>query len=116
MNSTPSLNDLYQHITTDYATNWKIIGRLLGLPDEQLDVIEAVYPTNVERCCNKMLEKWLKVDATACWGKMLAVIKSPVLSSASNKGDYHCIVVTCIIKPGMLASCGMPGLLKLLCS
>ena len=40
-----------------------------------------------------MLKKWLEVDATASWAKMLAVIKSPAVSSTSDKGNYHCIIM-----------------------
>ena len=91
VNSTPSLNDLYQHITAHYANNWKLIGNLLGLPIEDLIDIEAGYSADNEWCCNQMLEKWLKVDATASWGKLLTVIKSPAVASASDKGDYLCV-------------------------
>ena len=93
VNSTPSLEDLYQHITSDYATKWKTIGSLLGLPITDLVGIEGAYSTNVKWCCNEMLKKWLEVDATASWGKLLTVIKSPAVSSASDKGDYHCMYI-----------------------
>ena len=93
VNSTPPLNDLYQHITTDYATEWKTIGILLGLPSKDLGVIEAAYSADVKWCCNQMLKKWLEIDTTASWEKLLTVIKSSAVSSASDKGDYHCIIL-----------------------
>ena len=43
----PELKDLYQHITPQYAADWKVIGTLLGLPSGELKAIEAGYPTNV---------------------------------------------------------------------
>ena len=81
MTTIPELKDLYQHITPYYAADWKVIGTLLGLPSGELKAIEAGYPINVKWCCNQMLEKWLEVDPTATWGKILAVIESPVVSN-----------------------------------
>ena len=86
--STPLLKDLYQHITPQYAADWKVIGTLLGLPSGELKAIEAGYPTNVKWCCNQMLEKWLEMDPTASWVKLFAAIESPAVSSgeAVDKG------------------------------
>ena len=77
-NATPLLKDFYKHITPQYAANWKEIGTLLGLPSGELNAIEAGWPTNVKWCCNRMLQKWLEIDDTACWEKMNAAIESPV--------------------------------------
>ena len=82
MSAAPLLKDLYQHITPQYAADWKVIGTLLGLPSGELKAIEAGYPTNVKWCCNQMLEKWLEVDPTASWGKLFTVIESPAVSSS----------------------------------
>ena len=89
VSSTPLLKDLYQHITPNYASDWKVIGTLLGLPSGELKSIEAGYPTNVKWCCNQMLEKWLEVDPSASWEKLFEVIESPAVSSdqAPDKGD-----------------------------
>ena len=88
VDTTPLLKDLYQHITPQYAADWKVIGIVLGLPSGELQAIEAGWPMNVKWCCNQMLEKWLEVDPTASWGKLLAVIESPAVSSgqAVDKG------------------------------
>ena len=90
VNTTPLLKDLYQHITPQYAADWKVIGTLLGLPSGELKAIEAGYPTNVKWCCNQMLEKWLEMDPTASWEKLFTVIESPAVSSgqADDKGDF----------------------------
>ena len=87
--TSPLLKDLYQHVTPQYAADWKVIGTLLGLPSGELKAIEAGYPTNVKWCCNQMLEKWLEMDPTASWGKLCSAIESPAVSSgqAVNKGD-----------------------------
>ena len=82
------MKDLYKHITPEYATEWKVIGTLLALPSGELKSIEAGYPTNVKWCCNEMLQKWLEVDATASWRKLLNIIESPAVScGAPDKGD-----------------------------
>ena len=85
----PKLKDLYQHITPQYAADWKVIGTLLGLPSATLDVIEYDNRDKAKKCCNAMLNKWLEVDPTASWGKLFTVIESPAVSSgqAVNKGD-----------------------------
>jgi len=87
VNTTPSLRNLYQHITPQYAEQWKVIGTLLGLPSGRLDIIEHDHMFRVERCCNAMLEKWLQVDTTASWGKLFTIIESPAVSSTPNKGN-----------------------------
>ena len=88
MSTTPLLKDLYQHITPQYAADWKLIGILLDLPSGELKAIEAGYPTNVKWYCNQMLEKWLDMDTTASWGKLRAVIESPAVScGAPYKGN-----------------------------
>ena len=88
VNTTPLLKDLYQHITPEYAADWKVIGTLLGLSSGRLRAIEAGWPTNVKRCCNQMFEKWLQVDCAASWSKLFTVIESPAVScSPPDKGD-----------------------------
>ena len=89
----PNLPDLYEHITPRYALKWKVIGTLLGLPSEKLDIIKQDNFHQSEQCCNEMLQWWLRVNPTASWGKLFTVIESPAVSSgeAVNKGDYFCI-------------------------
>ena len=89
MTRVPKLEDLYQHITPQYAVQWKVIGTLLGLPSGALDVIEQDNMYRTTRCCNDMLKKWLEMDPTASWGKLFTVIESCAVSSgeAVDKGD-----------------------------
>ena len=86
MNTIPALKDLYHYITPQHAADWKVIGTLLDLPNGELQAIEAGYPTNVQWCCNRMLEKWLEMDTTATWGKLFTVLESSVLSCSPDKG------------------------------
>ena len=88
-NSIPLLKDLYQHITPQYAADWIVIGTLLGLPSGMLDIIEHDHMHRATRCCNAMLRKWLEVDITASWSKLISVIESPAVScSALDRGVY----------------------------
>jgi len=87
VNTTPSLKDLYRHITPRYAVDWIVIGTLLGLPSGALDIIERDKFYQTKDCCNAMLRKWLQVDINASWGKLFTVIESPAVSSAPDKGD-----------------------------
>ena len=66
-----------------------MIGTLLGVASEKLDIIEHDNFYRAEPCCNDMLKKWLRVDPTASWGKLFTVIESPAVSSseAVDKGD-----------------------------
>lgn len=61
-----------------------MIGTLLNLPKEELNIIEANYPTNVKWCCNKMLEIWLELDPNASWEKLFAALESPAVSIQSG--------------------------------
>ena len=99
VNSTPLLRDLYEHITPQYAADWRVIGTLLGLPQGELKAIEAGYPANVKWCCNQMLEKWLDTDITASWRKLFTTIESSAVTcSAPDKGNWLCICIAiCIV-------------------
>ena len=88
VNTTPLLKDLYQHITPQYAADWKVIGTLLGLPSATIDIIERDNHYKARECCNAMWIEWLKVDTAASWRKLFTVIESPAVSwSVPDKGD-----------------------------
>ena len=40
-----------------------------------LDVIGVNYPTNVEKCCSRMFNKWRQTTPTGSWGKLLQALK-----------------------------------------
>jgi len=88
-NTRPLLKDLYEHFTPNYATHWKVIGTLLGLSTETLNIIEHDNFYKAVPCCNAMLEKWLDVYPSASWNNLLTTIQSPAVSSAQSleKGD-----------------------------
>ena len=88
VNTTPLLKDLYQHITPQYAADWKVIGTLLGLTSATLNIIEHDNHYKARQCCNAMFSKWLEVDTTASWRKLFTVLELTAVScSAPDKGD-----------------------------
>ena len=88
VNDTPLLKELYQYITPQYATNWEVIGTLLGICAGTLDIIEYDNSHRATNCCKAMLKKWLEIDDTASWKKLFTVIESPaVYMSCNDKGN-----------------------------
>ena len=81
LNSQPKLKDLYNLITPEYAAHWKVIGTLLGIKKGILDGIGRNFPSNVNWCCNELLETWLERDTDASWKKIIEVINSPAVAS-----------------------------------
>ena len=75
VNTTPSLKDLAELITLQYAVNWKLIGTLLGLSNNTLEIIEAENK-KVTDCCNKMFSVWLDTHIDASWKKLLSAIET----------------------------------------
>lgn len=61
-----------------------MIGGLLNLPSETLDIIEHNNDMDMTLCCNAMLEKWLEADPSASCEKLCEVTKS--LSVSSDQG------------------------------
>ena len=87
-NSKPSIDYLKQHFTPRYAADWETIGILLGLETYELKIIEHEYLSGPDFCfnaCNAMLQRWLEVDTTASWTKLLTVIKSPAMTSVLDQ-------------------------------
>ena len=80
-NTKPHLTDLYEHITPRYAVKWRVIGTLLGIASEKLDIIEYDNRDKAELCCNSMLKFWLHVDPTASWRKLFTAIESLAVST-----------------------------------
>ena len=84
----PLLSDLEEYFTPQYAADWKEIGIMLDVDTGILNVIGKDYHPSATNCSNAMLEKWLKIDNSASWGKLLTVVESPPISIATDKGDY----------------------------
>ena len=66
-NSRPTVKDLYEKITPNFAVHWKTLGVFLGVPKGELDAIEYNFFRNCQECCNRMLVLWLDTDSNASW-------------------------------------------------
>ena len=108
VNNKPLRRDLYNYITPRYATQWKVIGTLLDLPSETLNIIERNHMFQVDLCCNAMLGKWLELDTSASWGKLFTVIESPAVTSKldqstiTDKGKLYTLLYAIIIATTLL--------------
>ncbi|XP_065897633.1 E3 ubiquitin-protein ligase TRIM71-like isoform X2 [Dysidea avara] len=81
----PLLRDLQNHVTPQYAAYWRKIGVQLGLLSGALDIIEHDNHHKATPCCDAMLSKWLEVDHTATWSKLIDVIQSPAVSHSATE-------------------------------
>jgi len=75
------LKDLYKHLVPLYTSEWKVIGKLLGISTEELTRIERENLHKNSQCCIAMLERWLEVDSSASWKKIFEVIEFAKMSS-----------------------------------
>ena len=75
VNERPTLRDLCRYITPCFASQWKVIGIELGLPQERINIIEEDN-RKCEKQCNAMLFYWLqsKVDSTT-WKPLLPILE-----------------------------------------
>ena len=80
----PCLEDLQNEITPYYAAHWTVIGTQLGIHSGLLQGIQASFPADAFRCCNKMFEIWLDTDCNATWDKIYRAIKCPGVIKANS--------------------------------
>ncbi|XP_065914845.1 protein NLRC3-like isoform X4 [Dysidea avara] len=112
----PTLKDLCEHVTPWYAAQWKTIGLLLGLPKAMLQIIEHDNHKAVA-CCNALLEKWIEVDPSASWNKLLSVLRSPIISGSLSvsEGTFSRYKGTCFVHV-LFVSVGSNGIGAIQCS
>ena len=58
---------------------WHDLGiELLDFNDfEELDTIETEHPSDLNKCCTKMLNLWLKKQPTASWNQLIEALRQP---------------------------------------
>ena len=73
------LKDLYDHVVSNVAKNWKDVGVQLLRSDQthELNILETNYPQDVVRCCKCALEKWLESSVDATWNQLIEALRSP---------------------------------------
>ena len=64
----PEARELNMHIVPNYATKWRELGE--EALASQLDIILVDHPNSCEERCKVMLQKWLRMDISATWGKL----------------------------------------------
>ena len=74
--------------TSQYATDWKEIGTLLGLRNGELKIIEYEHFKSVRDCWLTMLLKWLDDFPNTSWGQLITAIESLTNYSPTEKGYY----------------------------
>ena len=87
VNTVPLIRDLLRH-TSQYATDWKEIGTLLGLRNGELKIIQYEHSKSVHDCWCTMLQKWRKDIPNASWGQLITAIDSLAKYSPTEKGYY----------------------------
>ena len=45
--------------------------------DGELNTIEAEHPSDLNKCCVKMFDLWLKKQPTASWNKLIEALRQP---------------------------------------
>ena len=73
---------------TGFSTKWYELG--LQLLEECsgvkiLNEIEHDYPSNVNRCCIKMFEKWLNQQCNASWDQLLTALNDINMNKAAEQ-------------------------------
>ena len=71
-----------------YAPYWRTIGLLLGVSNSSLNSIDMDYPSVKDKCLG-MLLRWLKIDLSATWKAIIAVVDS--LEDANGRYFYVCL-------------------------
>ena len=86
------------------ATKWYDLGLQLLDPKhaKELNVIEADTRDNVATCCRKMFSRWLNIEESPTWHKLLKALGDINLNNEASdieqllsKGK-HCIFLACI--------------------
>ena len=75
----PSLEFLNQHVRGSVGAKWYDLGiELLDPADiEELDIIEAEHPSDLNECCVIMFRLWLKKQPTASWNQLIGALRLP---------------------------------------
>ena len=99
-----------------FATKWSNIGLELDIDSEVLDIIDADYKNDVQKCCSIMLRKWLDSDPEASWGKLFDAVENakrhydndsdetikPGIDLVENVINVIIIIITLFIIPTIL--------------
>lgn len=79
LDSKPTHKELACHVIPYCATQWKILGDILGIPCHKIASISKNCHHIVEDCCRELLHTWLQKDAEASWNTLLSALNSPTI-------------------------------------
>ena len=74
----PSLKFLNRYVRGKVGSKWHDLGIELLDSDnnfEELDKIEAEHPTDLNKCCTKMFQLWLRKQPTASWNQLIEALR-----------------------------------------
>ena len=80
----PTLRELCE---LPVANCWYRLGVQLGIPDNELDVIELNYPRDAEMCQSKMFSAWLRSESAPTYEK---VVKALVAVDKTSLAEMLC--------------------------
>lgn len=73
---TPVLRQAF-HILLPLASEWQSIGVLLGIPQEDLRIIQLDNPHSTRNCLSNMLNKWLNHhDPLPTWSALAEAVET----------------------------------------
>ena len=75
----PSLKFLNRYVRGSVSMKWHYLGiELLDSNDVgELNTIEAEHPSDLNKCCIKMFDLWLKKQPTASWNQLIEALRQP---------------------------------------
>ena len=75
----PSLKLLNRYVRCSVSMKWHDLGiELLDSDDVgELNTIEAEHPSDLNKCCTKMFDLWLKKQPTASWNQLIEALRQP---------------------------------------
>ena len=75
--SRPSLREIIDYnIRNEVAVQWYDLGVQLLLDTNVLNIIRQDHLANTEACCNELFNRWLQVDRTASWNKLIEALRN----------------------------------------
>ena len=98
-NDKPDPRDTNRNIVPNFAVKWRELGEALRIPSSQLDIINTDLRNSCEERCRAVLRKWIELDPSATWGKLIDVVNiiQPVLGASSTATEGNCIMYSVLL-------------------
>ena len=74
----PTLKYLNRYVRSSVGLKWHDLGIELLESDksiEELDKIEAEYKSDLDKCCTKMFQLWLRKQPSASWNQLIEALR-----------------------------------------